>query len=63
MLYLSLAAGNTAVLASVSVTLSSAFLQCNGVCRANASHFLLLSLVSVSVLGVFDIFDRGNKHF
>ena len=50
------------MLACVSATLSSAFLQCNWVCRADPSPFLL-SLISVSVLGVFDIFDREKNTF
>lgn len=62
MTYFSLTAGNTAVLAGVSTAPSSAFLQCNGVCRAESSLFLLLSLISVSVAGVFDIFDREKDY-
>lgn len=54
----SLTAGNTAILAGASTAPSSAFLQGNGVYRAEPSLFLLLSLISVSVSGVFDIFDR-----
>lgn len=41
--------------------LSSAFLQCNWLCRADPSPFLLLSLISV--VDVFDIFDREKKSF
>lgn len=36
-------------------------MECHGVCRAEPSLFLLLSLISVSVSGVFDIFDRENN--
>lgn len=60
MTYFSLTAGNTAVLAGASTAPSSAFLQGNRVYRAEPSLFLL-SLISVSVSGVFDIFDRENN--
>lgn len=36
-------------------------MQCNGVCRAEPSLFLLLSLISVSVSAVFHIFDRKKN--
>lgn len=61
MTYFSLTAGNAAVLAGVSTPPSPAFMQCNGVCRAEPSLFLLLSLISVSASGVFDIFDREKN--
>lgn len=61
MTYFILTAGNTAVLAGVSTELSSVFLQGNGVCRAEPSLFLLLFIISVSVSGVFDIFDREKN--
>lgn len=61
MTYFSLTAGNAAVLAGVSTAPSPAFMQCNGVYRAEPSLFLLLSLISVSASGVFDIFDREKN--
>lgn len=61
MTFFSLTAGNTAVLAGASTAPSSAFLQGNRVYRAKPSLFLLLSLISVSVSGVFYIFERENN--